>query len=111
MVKSHLALAKEFQGRSFDMMLAHTTIVFIRYIMLAIESSNSIDPRTIGDLFFCMCDETDDIKFTMVLLVIDLLKKTLHENPVISEDVAQQIIDAFILSLPTVWKEKLEFSA
>jgi hypothetical protein len=112
MVKSHLALAKEFQGRSFDMMLTHTTIVFMRYTMLAIESRNSIDPRTIGDMFFCMCDEADDIKFMMALmLVIDLLKKTLHENPVISEEVAHQIMDAFILSLPAVWKEKLKFSA
>jgi len=37
MTKSHLNLAKEFQGRSYDSMVAHTTIVFCRYIMLAIE--------------------------------------------------------------------------
>jgi len=28
--KSHLALAKEFQGRSYDMQVAATTIVFLR---------------------------------------------------------------------------------
>jgi len=33
-IKSHLSLAKEFQGRSYDMMLAYTTIVFMRYSML-----------------------------------------------------------------------------
>ena len=72
-VKSYLALPKEFQGRSYDMMLAHTTIVFMRYAMLALESRNCNDPRTIGDLFFYMCDEADDIKFsTSIRLVIEL---------------------------------------
>ena len=111
-VKSYLALAKEFQGRSYDMMIAHTTIVFMRYAMLAVESRNSTDPRTIGDLFFYMCDEAEDIKFSMALmLVIELLKKTLHDNPVISEEIAHQIMDAFILALPTIWKQKLKLSA
>jgi hypothetical protein len=110
--KSHLALAKEFQGRSYDMMLAHTTIVFLRYLMLALESRNSSDPRTISDLFYYMCDEAEDIKFSMALmLVIELLKKILNENPVISEEIAHQIMDAFLLTLPTIWKQKLKLSA
>ena len=110
--KSYLALAKEFQGRSYDMMLAHTTIVFMRYAMLALESRNSNDPRTIGDLFYYFCDEVEDIKFSMsLMLVIDLLKKVLRENPVISEEIAHQIIDAFILALPQIWREKLKLSA
>jgi hypothetical protein len=111
-VKTYLALAKEFQGRSYDMMLAHTTIVFMRYAMLSLESRNSNDPRTIGDLFFYMCDEIEDIKFsTSLLLMIDLLRKILNENPIISEEIAHQIMDAFIMALPTVWKEKLKLSA
>lgn len=111
-VKSYLALAKEFQGRSYDMMLAHTTIVFMRYAMLALESRNSNDPRTIGDLFFYMCDEAEDIKFsTSLMLVIELLRKILNENLVISEEIAHQIMDAFILALPEVWKQKFKLSA
>jgi len=107
-----LALAKEFQGRSYDMMLSHTTIVFMRYAMLALESRNSSDPRTIGDLFFYICDEAEDIKFSMsLMLVVELLKKILNDNPVISEEIAHQIMDAFILALPAVWKQKLKLSA
>ena len=49
MCKSYLSLSKEFQGRSYDMMTAHTTIVFMRYIMLALEARNSTDHRTVGD--------------------------------------------------------------
>jgi hypothetical protein len=111
-VKSYLALAKEFQGRSYDMMLAHTTIVFMRYAMLALESRNSNDSRTIGDLFFYMCDEAEDIKFsTSLMLMIELLRKILNENPIISEEIAYQIMDAFILALPAVWKQNLKLSA
>lgn len=110
--KSYLALAKEFQGRSFDMMIAHTTIVFMRYAMLALESRNSNDQRTIGDLFYYFCDEMEDIKFSMsLMLIVDLLRKILYDNPVISEELAHQIIDAFILGLPQIWREKLKLSA
>ncbi len=84
--KSYLALAKEFQGRSYDMMIAHTTIVFMRYAMLALESRNSNDLRTIGDLFYYMCDEIEDIRFsTSLMLIIELLRSILNENPIISE--------------------------
>lgn len=110
-VKSYLALAKEFQGRSYDMMVAHTTIVFMRYAMLALESRNCNDPRTIGDLFYYMCDEIADIKFAMsLMLVIELLRKVLNENLVISEEIAHQIMDAFILALPVFWRQKLKLS-
>ena len=94
------------------MMLAHTTIVFMRYAMLTVESRNSTDPRTIGDLFFYMCDEAEDIKFSSsMMLILEVLKKILTENPVISEDLARQIIDAFINSLPSVWMRKLKLNA
>lgn len=33
--KSHLRLAKELQGHTYDQLFAHTTIVFARYIMLS----------------------------------------------------------------------------
>jgi len=112
MSKSYLALAKEFQGRSYNMMVAHTTIVFMRYAMLSMESRNSSDQRTIGDLFYYFCDEAEDIKFsTSLFLIMELLKKVLYENPVISEDVMNQILDSFINQLPLVWKKKLQLSA
>ena len=112
MVKSYLALAKEFQGRSYNMMIAHTTIVFMRYAMLSLESRNSTDQRTIGELFFYVCDEAEDIKFsTSMFLILELLKKILNESPVISQEIANQIMDAFIDALPSIWKQKLRLSA
>ena len=46
-VKSHLALGKEFRCRSYDAMVAHTTIVFTRYNACASDarSTRSKDHR------------------------------------------------------------------
>ena len=84
----------------------------MRYAMLALESRNSIDQRTIGELFFFFCDEAEDIKFsTSMFLLLDLLKKILNENPFISQEVANQIMDAFIDVLPLIWNQKLQLNA
>ncbi|MHB1128201.1 MAG: hypothetical protein ACYC2T_14850 [Bacillota bacterium] len=105
MTKSYLGLAKEFQGRSYDMMFAHTTIVFARYIMLAIESRENRDPRTLGNLFYVCCDEMEDIKFaSAILLLLDLLKRALQEVLLLTEEQFQKIFEYFITSLPTYIK-------
>ncbi|MNE40938.1 Transposase DDE domain protein [compost metagenome] len=55
--KSLLRLQKEFQGRSYDLLISHTTIVFSRYILLAWQHRQSTDQRTLGGLFYLLCDE------------------------------------------------------
>ncbi len=112
MSKSHLALAKEFQGRSYDMMTTHTTIVFIRYMMLALEARKSNDLRTVGELFYHICDEIKDIRFaTSLMILLQLLKRILRSYPVTTEDLANVIIETFINSLPKVWTQRLKISA
>ncbi|WP_062310644.1 IS4 family transposase [Alicyclobacillus sendaiensis] len=106
--KSYLRLAKELQGRTYDQMFAHTTIVFARYIMLSVASREAQDLRTIGALFFDCCDEIDDIRFADALrLLLDLLRAALQaalsDCSVVTEDVIQQ----FINRLPRPIKEKL----
>ncbi|MBX5437600.1 MAG: transposase [Alicyclobacillaceae bacterium] len=106
--KSYLRLAKELQGRTYDQMFAHTTIVFARYIMLSVASREAQDLRTIGALFFDCCDEIDDIRFVDALrLLLDLLRAALQaalsDGSVVTEDVIQQFIDR----LPRPIKEKL----
>jgi hypothetical protein len=106
--KSHLALAKEFQGRNYDMQVAATTIVFLRYAMLAIEARKNLDDRTIGDLFYLLKEEMADVKLSYSLMIlIDTLRHVLHELPMISEDLANVILDAFFNALPMPIKDKL----
>jgi hypothetical protein len=65
--KSLLRLQKEFQGRSYDLMVSHTTIVFSRYILLAWQHRQSTDQRSIGGPFYLLCDEVGTIDWTVAL--------------------------------------------
>ena len=63
MAKQHLKLVKEIQCRDFDALIAHTTIVFMRYMFVAYNCRCETDQRTFGDLFYACCDELRDISF------------------------------------------------
>lgn len=96
MCKSHLALAKEFQGRSYDMLISHTTIVFLRYMMLSVENRNSNVLRTIGGLFYNICDEVKDINLSEALvLILSILKENLLQYSSVFEELFKDILNAF----------------
>jgi len=63
MAKQHLKLAKEMQCRDYDALVAHTTIVFLRYLFLAYQHRIETDDRTFGELFYACCEEVADISF------------------------------------------------
>ncbi|WP_165791998.1 IS4 family transposase, partial [Desulfocucumis palustris] len=95
--KSFLNLAKKFQGRSYDSMVAHTTIVFCRYILLALENRESKDPKTLGNLFYLCCDELQDISFAEAFqLLLTMLKNTLRKYLTITDCALQDLINDFI---------------
>ena len=80
MAKQHLKLAKEIQCRDYDALIAHTSIVFMRYMFLAYQCRIETDHRTFGELFYFCCDEVSDISFMEALyriltLAADQLKK------------------------------------
>ena len=68
--KSLLKLGTEFQGRSYDMIISHTTIVYVRYIFLEWERRQNQDLRTHGDLFFLITDEVHDIDLKVSLKML-----------------------------------------
>ena len=67
MAKQHLKLAKEMQCRDYDALVAHTTIVFMRYMFLAYQTRIETDNRTFGELFYACCEEVSDISFVEAL--------------------------------------------
>ena len=78
--KSLLRLRKEFQGRSYDLLISHTTIVFSRYILLAWQQRSNTDPRTLGGLFLTLADELNELDWVVALnslleLLSELSKK------------------------------------
>ena len=59
--KSYLKLSRECNSLSYDAMPAHTAVVFTRYMMLSLESRESSDTRSLGELFLHFSDEMADI--------------------------------------------------
>jgi hypothetical protein len=104
-----LRLAKEFQSQSYDALVAHTTIVFTRYIMLSISSREEQDPKTIGQLFYLCCDEMEDIRFIeALLLLIELLCETLSKELLITDEQIQKILDTFFEQIPLFLKKSIQ---
>ena len=74
--KSMLRLQKEFQGLSYDLLVSHTTIVFSRYILLAWQHRQSTDQRTLGGLFYLLCDEVSTMDWVVALQqLLDLINE------------------------------------
>lgn len=106
--KSYLRLAKEFQSRSYDAMIAHTTIVSMRYMMLAVENREQIDDRAHGGIFYQFCDEVADMDFAQAFFcLLDLLKQALRDNLFLSESMASEFISRFMDNLPKFLKARL----
>lgn len=106
--KSNLKLAKEFQCRSYDAMTAHTTIVFLRYMMLAISSREEQDPRTIGQLFYICCDEVEDLRFSeAILMILECLGEILAEEYILTDGQIQPFLDRFFNHLPGFLRQPL----
>ncbi len=95
MAKQHLKLAKEIQCRDFDALIAHTTIVFMRYMFLAYQCRQETDQRTFGQLFYACCDEVDDISFVEALYrILTLAAERLRELGTFCEETATTFFDA-----------------
>ncbi|SDI68453.1 Transposase DDE domain-containing protein [Natribacillus halophilus] len=79
--KSLLKLQKEFQGRSYDSLISHTTIVFARYIVLAWQNRCSTDQRTLGGMFYDVCDEVSELDWAVALQqLIELLEDVFNNS-------------------------------
>lgn len=108
MCKSFLGLAKEFQSRDYDAMVAHTSLVCIRYLLLTIENRESKDDRSWGGIFYEMCDEVENISFTQAFVIIlDLFTQVLRNKLFLPEDMLEKILDSFMDSLPWFLKKRL----
>jgi hypothetical protein len=97
MAKQHLKLAKEIQCRDFDALIAHTSIVFMRYMFLAYQCRIETDQRTLGDLFYCCCDEVSDISFIEALYrILTLASGQLKKIGSFCEQTAAALLDAIM---------------
>ena len=97
MVKQHLKLAKEMQCRDYDALVAHTTIVFMRYMFLAYQNRIETDNRTFGELFYACCQEVSDISFVEALYrIMTLAGNRLKTLGSYCEQTATAVFDAIM---------------
>jgi len=97
MAKQHLMLVKEIQCRDFDMLIAHTSIVFMRYMFIAYRVRMETDHRTFGELFYACCQELDDISFVEALhRVLTLAVEQLRQIGTFCEKTASAFFDTVI---------------
>lgn len=66
---------------SYDLLISHTTIVFSRYIVLSWQNRCHTDQRTLGGIFYELCDEISELDWAIALQqLIDLFEDTLKKT-------------------------------
>ena len=103
--KSYLNLSKECNSLSYDAMTAHTAVVFTRYMMLSLESRESNDNRSLGELFLYFTDEMSDITW---IQAFQMFRTILEENTELSDETIAELVDTFMNALPALLKTKLQ---
>jgi hypothetical protein len=109
--KSLLRLQKEFQGISYDLLISHTTIVFSRYIVLSWQNRCNTDQRTLGGIFYELCDEINDLDWAVALQqLIELLEDTLKKTNKKIQKLIKSQLQKWIDRLPNYIKAYLSTS-
>ena len=107
--KSYLNLSRECNSLSYDAMTAHTAVVFTRYMMLSLENRESNDNRSLGELFLYFSDEMADITWIQAFqMLLQMFRVILRDSTELSEDKINELVDAFMSTLPVLLKTQLQ---
>ena len=107
--KSYLHLRKECRAISYDAMTAHTAVVFTRYMMLSLESRESNDERSLGELFLYFTDEMSDITWIQAFkLLLEMFRTTIAKEFEMTSDKIDEMVDTFMNTNPVLLKSKLQ---
>jgi hypothetical protein len=99
--KSLLKLESEFQGRSYDMLIGHATLVCVRHIFLELERRRTLDIRTCGELFYYCCDELPDLKIREAILqIFQALEAFLMNFCYNKKEILKACLEYFTSALP-----------
>ena len=106
--KSFLRLEKDCRSLSYDAMTAHVSIVFTRYMFLAVEQRECKDARSLGELFYLSVDELPDVCFVEAMrLLLLLFVERLQEKPMLDEGKIHEQLQGFLKELPVLLSQKL----
>ncbi len=95
--KQFLCLEKGCQARDFDVLVAHATIVLMRYLFLSLEQRRNADPRTLGTLFHACCEEMRDLSYVESLQrIVELALVRMGQAGPLPEDFRQGLMEAIL---------------
>ncbi len=93
---------------SYDAITAHTAVVFTRYMMLSLESRELNDNRSLGELFLYFSDEMADITWIQAFqMLLQMFRAILRDNTELTEETINELVDAFMDTLPVLLKTQL----
>ena len=109
--KDMLKLEKGCHSLSYDALTAYVSIVFTRYMMLAVEMRLNKDDRTGGEIFFMLCDEIENISFNRSLMlilqaVIEVITDKLH----LDTETCEKLMIKIVSQLPEYMRKRFSIS-
>ena len=100
--KSLLKLQKEFQDRSYDLLVSHTTIVFATYILLSWQNRCGTDDRTLDGMFYELCDEINELDWAITLQqLVELLENALEKSSKTFKNLIKSQLQRWFSGLPS----------
>jgi hypothetical protein len=97
--KSVLRMTKEMSLRNFNALVAHITIVFLRYILLCYENRLCKDERSYGGIFLVLCDELEDISLKQAIELLFSYLETAAQVKFLSPERLKELFDVFMAEL------------
>ena len=109
--KQMLKLESECHSLSYDALTAHVAIVFTRYMLLSVEKRLNEDDRTVGELFFLMADELQDITFNQSMaIIVQAFLESVQELLQLSDEQIKSLLDSFVSHLPVYLRDSLHMA-
>lgn len=109
--KNMLKLETGCRSLSYDAHTAYVSIVFVRYMLIAVETRLNEDDRTGGEIFFLLCDELQDISFQRSMaLILQAVIEVSAEKYCLSQEKVEELLTDIISRLPSSLREMLSVS-
>ena len=106
--KSLLQLRTECHSLSYDALTAHVSIVFARYMFLSVYQRKDEDERTIGEIFYVLLQEMEDITFQHSLFIlVEAMTESIKNILRITDDQVEEIYRDFFFRLPEYMQDAL----
>ena len=106
-----LKLEKGCQSLSYDAMTAYVSIVFTRYMLIAVETRTDKDDRTGGEIFFMLCDEIEDISFNRsIMLILQAVFEVITGKLCLDAETCEKLMEEIVSHLPAYMSKRLQIS-